>query len=516
MAAERVIVVGAGIGGLVAALLLSARGIAVTLVERCAEPGGKMRQIEVAGARIDAGPTVLTMRSVFEEIFAEAGASLSDYVTLRPAEILARHAWSTAERLDLFTDIDRSADAIGMFAGAREAQGYRDFCDRAQRIHDSLEQTFIRAPRPSLNALVASFGLRRLGDLWQISPFVSLWNALGEHFRDPRLRQLFGRYATYCGSSPFLAPATLMLVAHVEREGVWLVEGGMHRLAQALAALASRAGATLRYRSDVRDVIVEAGRVAGVTLAGGERIDADAVLVNADTATLGSGRLGHDIADVVPTIRRSARSLSAITWAMVTPVRGFPLIRHNVFFSGDYADEFERIRRGKLPAEPTVYVCAQDRTEIDANADNAAPAAPERLLCLVNAPPNGDSRIAETPEINQCEERTFAMLERCGLRIERRSETMVMTTPRDFERLFPATGGALYGPTSHGWMASFRRAGSRTRMPGLYLAGGSTHPGPGVPMAALSGRSAAEALTADFASMRRSRPMAMSGGMSMR
>jgi 1-hydroxycarotenoid 3,4-desaturase len=254
MPTEQVIVVGAGIGGLVAAVLLSARGAAVTLVERSAGPGGKMRHADVAGRRIDVGPTVLTMRHVFEEIFDAAGASLSDYVTLRPTEILARHAWSANERLDLFTDIERSADAIGAFAGAAEANGYRAFCDRAQRIYDSLDLTFIRAQRPSLNTLVASFGLRRLGDLWQISPFISLWKTLGEHFRDPRLRQLFGRYATYCGSSPFMAPATLMLVAHVEREGVWLVDGGMYRLAQALATLATRAGATLRYRSEAREL----------------------------------------------------------------------------------------------------------------------------------------------------------------------------------------------------------------------------------------------------------------------
>jgi 1-hydroxycarotenoid 3,4-desaturase len=515
MPTERVVVIGAGIGGLVAALLLSARGVSVTLVERSTKPGGKMRQIEIAGTRIDAGPTVFTMRSVFEEIFASGGASLSDYIALRPAEILARHAWSVKERLDLFADVDRSADAIGAFAGAGEAQGYRDFCARAQRIYESLDQAFIRSPRPSLNTLVASFGLRRLGDLWQISPFISLWNALGEHFRDPRLRQLFGRYATYCGSSPFLAPATLMLVAHVEREGVWLIEGGMHRLAEALATLAGRAGATLRYGSEARAVIVELERVAGVTLANGERIDADAVLVNADTAAVSTGRLGQAIAAAVPMVARSLRSLSAITWAMVAPSNGFPLVRHNVFFSSDYGDEFERIGRGELPAEPTVYVCAQNRTDIDDIA-GASPASPEPLLCLVNAPPRGEAIIPETMEISQCEKRTFALLERCGLRIERQSQNTVMTTPRDFERLYPATGGALYGPASHGWMASFGRSGSRTRMRGLYVAGGSTHPGPGVPMAAISGRLAAEAMLADFASMRRFRAAATLGGMSTR
>jgi 1-hydroxycarotenoid 3,4-desaturase len=517
MPTEHVVIVGAGIGGLVAAVLLSAQGVAVTLVERQSEPGGKMRQIEIAGTRIDAGPTVLTMRHVFEEIFQAAGASLSDYVTLQSADILARHAWSENQRLDLFTDIDRSADAIGAFAGKQEAQGYRDFCARAQRIYQSLDQTFIYAPRPSLNSLVASFGIRRLGDLWQISPFVNLWNALGEHFRDPRLRQLFGRYATYCGSSPFLAPATLMLVAHVEREGVWLVDGGMHRIARALAALAVRSGATLRFRTEAREVIVEAGRITGVMLAGGERIDAEAVLVNADTMTLGSGRLGRAISEVVPSIPRAERSLSAITWTMVTTPRGFPLVRHNVFFSGDYADEFNRIRGGKLPINPTVYVCAQDRTDagVDAATGNAPP-HPERLFCLVNAPPGGDAIIADTSEINQCEQRTFAHLERCGLRIERSSESTVVTTPRDFEHLYPATGGALYGPASHGWMASFRRPASRTPIPGLYLAGGSTHPGPGVPMAAISGRLAAEAVMVDFASTRRFQTAAMPGGTSMR
>jgi 1-hydroxycarotenoid 3,4-desaturase len=506
-------VIGAGIAGLTAAVELAARGLAVTVVERAERPGGKMREIEIGGARLDAGPTVFTLRRVFEEIFADAGASLADHVTLRPVDVLARHAWSADERLDLFVDRDRSADAIGTFAGPAEARRFRAFCDHARRIYVTLEQPFIRAPQPSLKGLIGGVGLRGLGSLWHIKPFETMWTALGDYFHDPRLRQLFGRYATYCGSSPYLAPATLMLVAHVELEGVWLVEGGMHRLAVALAELASRLGATFRYGTEVREVVVSGGRVAGVEFTTGERLPADAVVANADVAAVAGGYLGRGIANAIPPVRRSARSLSAVTWSLVAEAEGFPLLRHTVFFSNDYQAEFEDIfRRARLPAAPTVYVCALDRDD----RGGVAQGGPERLLCLVNAPAIGDSHPFPAAEIEQCAERTFALLERCGLRVRRRPETTVVTTPAAFDRLFPATGGALYGQASHGWKASFERPGARTRIPGLYLAGGSAHPGPGVPMAALSGRMAATSLLADLASTSRSRGTAMSGGTSTR
>jgi 1-hydroxycarotenoid 3,4-desaturase len=507
------VVIGSGVAGLVAALVLAARGLDVVVIERAAGPGGKLREIEIGGARLDAGPTVFTLRRVFEEIFAAAGASLADHVTLRPVDLLARHAWSERERLDLFADVDRSAAAVGELAGAAEARGYRAFCERARRIYATLEQPFIRSPEPSIEALIRAAGVRGLGDLWRITPFVTLWRTLGEHFRDPRLRQLFGRYATYCGSSPFLAPATLMLVAHVEQDGVWLVDGGMHRLATALAGLAAARGATFRYGAEAAELLAGGAGVTGVRLASGERIHADAVVMNADVAALASGRFGHAAARAVPAVPRAARSLSAVTWALVAGTAGFPLVRHNVFFSADYPAEFDDIFcRGTLPAAPTVYVCAQDRGASEASA----PGGTERLLCLVNAPPTGDTHPFDALEIERCEQRTFDLLERCGLRVARRRETTVTTSPREFERLFPATGGALYGQASHGWRASFGRPGSRSRLPGLYLAGGSTHPGPGVPMAALSGRMAAASLLADFASTARSRAAGMHGGTSTR
>ena len=498
MRKKRIVVIGAGMGGLVSALELAAHGHEVMVIEQAQRPGGKLREVPIGDVGIDAGPTVFTMRWVFDELFAAVGSHFSEQIKLHTVDVLARHAWSERERLDLFADVERSVEAIGDFSGAAEARRFREFTARAQRIYTTLEGPFIRSPRPNPLSLAHRAGLRKLGDLWQIKPFETLWAALGEHFHDPRLRQLFGRYATSCGSSPFQAPATLMLVAHVEQEGVWLVEGGMHQLAVTLARLATERGAEFRYGTAVHEIKIDNRRVTGVTLADGECLAADAVVVNADAAAVAHGLFGAKAQRAVRPIPSSARSLSAITWNLVARTEGFPLLRHTVFFSQDYPAEFEAIfQQQRLPQQPTVYLCAQDRTDSDAVQING----PERLLCLVNAPPNGDQQTF-TPEIlAACEQATFALLNRCGLRVERQPEYSKMTTPHIFNRLFPATGGALYGQASHGWKASFSRPGARTRIPGLYLAGGSVHPGPGVPMAALSGRLATAQLLSDWSKL---------------
>lgn len=510
MPRDRVVIVGAGVAGLVSAFALAARGLDVTVLERASAPGGKMRQVAIGASGIDSGPTVFTMRWVFDELFAAAGRNFEDHVRLRPLEILARHAWNEHARLDLFADEERSVDAIGEFAGAAEAARYRGFCRDTKRIYDVLEKPFLRAPHPSMAGLIGANGFRGLTQLPQIKPFSSMWSALSRYFHDPRLRQLFGRYATYCGSSPFKAPATLMLVAHVEREGVWSIDGGMHALAKALADSAKSLGTTIRYDQEVSEVLISCGRAAGVRLSNGERIAADAVIMNADIGAVANGMFGVAARRVAATIPPRARSLSAMTWSAVARTGGLPLRRHNVFFSRDYAAEFDDIfARDVLPREPTVYVCAQDR-----DAGGTAHGGPEKLLVLVNAPANGDRHSYDAAEVEQCARRTFGVLERCGLQISLQPGATRATTPADFNRLFPATGGALYGRSSHGWTASFQRPGARTRVPGLYLAGGSAHPGPGVPMAALSGRSAAACLMADLDSISRSAGTAMRGGMS--
>jgi 1-hydroxycarotenoid 3,4-desaturase len=500
IAEDQAVVVGAGISGLAAAVALASQGLEVTILERATQPGGKMRQVGIGASQIDSGPTVFTMRWVFEELFAGANRNFSDHLKLRPLDVLARHAWDDSTHLDLFADEARSAEAIGDFAGAAEAARFRQFCANARQIYQRLERPFLRAAKPSLPGLITSSGWRGLLQLPKIRPFTTMWTALGDYFHDPRMRQLFGRYATYCGSSPYLAPATLMLVAHVEQEGVWVIEGGMHQLAVALADCATALGVRIRYGQEVREVTIGGGRVNGVTLTSGERLTASNVIVSADVSALGSGLFGADAARAAVPITPRERSLSAITWSLVARTEGFPLSRHNVFFSGDYAAEFDDIfNKGAVPDEPTVYVCAQDRADNEATLlrDNA-----EELLVLINAPAVGDRYPFGPAQVERYAQRAFAVLQRCGLTIAHDPQAAVATTPNDFERMFPATGGALYGRASHGWTASFRRPGARTKIPGLYVAGGSTHPGPGVPMAALSGRAAAASLYADLAEMR--------------
>lgn len=506
MTNDRVIVVGAGIGGLVTAVELARRGVAVRVIERAADVGGKMRQTVIGESTIDGGPTVLTLVHIFERIFADAGDDLHARVRIQRADVLARHVWQDGSRFDLPADLDAAETAVQAFAGAREAEGFRRFHAYTSAIYAAVEQPFVVGPKPSPWELAAAQTAGPLQALRTIDPMRSMWRALRTFFRDPRLQQLFGRYATYVGSSPFLTPATLNLVAAVEQRGVWLVDGGIHRLAVALRGLAERLGAEFTLGTEVQRIETAAGKVSAAILSTGERVPADAVVVNGDAAALTGGLLGKDVQQAVGS---QARSLSALTWAMVATTEGVPLLRHTVFFGDSSEAEFHALfKQRKLPSQPTIYVCAQDRS-----AHDAPWSGPERLLVLVNAPAEEPGYSPLSPsEIDTCEATTISRLSSLGLRLYPGSDPSVRTTPSQFGTLFPGSGGALYGGPSHGMLAALRRPGSRTTIPGLYLAGGSCHPGPGVPMVASSGRHAAAAVLADLGSTRQLATTGMLGG----
>ncbi|MDY7098977.1 MAG: phytoene desaturase family protein [Pseudomonadota bacterium] len=507
-------IIGGGIGGLVSAALLSARGHRVTLLEKEKAIGGKAREVMVDGVPVAGGPTVFTMREVFDEVFAECGTALDDHITVHRAEVIARHAWDETGHLDLYADPERSEDAIGAFSGPSEAAAYRAFRTEAKRIYEVLDEPFLRGDSASTPfPMMWRIGPWRIGDALAMRPFDNFWKALGGHFTDPRLQQMFGRYSTYCGSDPFRAPATLMLIAHTEAKGVWLIDGGIHALARALAHVAQSNGAQIRTKSQVAQILTSGRKVSGVRLTNGEQIAADTVISNADPAAIANGRFGEGAKRSVARMPDPKRSLSAFVWFANAKTSGFDLQHHNVFFSPDYAREFKEISNGRSPSDPTVYLCAMDRTANAQGTHEITQTNRERIQIIVNAPPFGDSRETTPEEIEQCNTAMRKTLLRCGLELE---DPMPhhLATPQEWERMFPATGGALYGRASHGWAASFLRQGPRTKIQGLYCAGGATHPAAGVPMAALSGQLAAKVIHADLASTRRFHPVDIPGGIS--
>jgi 1-hydroxycarotenoid 3,4-desaturase len=517
--AKPVVVIGAGVGGLCAAIELAVQGVPVLLLESASGPGGKIRQIEIDQQRIDAGPTVLTMRWVFEELFDRAGARLDDFLASTRLDVLARHCWPDGSVMDLFADTERSADAVGQLAGAQEAERFRAFCDRTARLYAALAAPYLLSAKPA-NPLVLALRAGPMGmlALARAAPLNTLWRALGQQFRDPRLQQLFGRYATYCGSSPFLAPSTLMLIAHVEQAGVWKVEGGMQALAHALAELARQRGVVIRYGATVQRIETQADLIERVHLADGESIAARAVVYNGEAGALAAGLLGADVRDCTRAPGKADRSLSAMTWNLLAEVSGFELQHHTVFFARSSRSEFDDLFvRRRVASDPTVYVCAMDRGGVPSSphlpaARSTAMTKSERLFCLINAPASGDREMLTELELEQCERTMIEKLARSGLRLQFERQKIRMTTPHDFSARFPGSQGALYGRSTHGWMSSFRRPASRSKISNLYLTGAGVHPGAGLPMVALSGRQAALSLLADLASSRQFQPVATVGG----
>ena len=504
---DAVAIVGAGIGGLVAAVRFAHIGLPVTVFERASGPGGKMRTRPSVAGPIDAGPTVLTMRSIFDALFSEIGERLDAHLTLRSNPVLARHYWADGTTLDLAADPATSRANVAHVFGSRAAADFTRFSDRAQRLFEAFDGPMMRAAEPSRTAL-ATRVLARPGLIADMAPARSLSASLRGAFREPKLRQLFERYATYVGGTPELSPAVLALIWHAEARGVWSVDGGLHGLARTLEALARARGAVFRYGADVTEIELRDGTAAALRVYG-ERIPARTILFNGDPRALGQGALGRCLSAVVPSGATEPRSLSAEVHTFAATPSGPPLSAHNVFFGDDPEAEFRPLARGETPEDATLYLCAQDR------GGGAMPPAIERFEIIRNAPPIRRAAPDPAPkEIAACQSRAIARLQRFGLTFSPMPEPEALTLPQDFAMDFPESLGSLYGRSPQGTMAAFARPTARTAIPGLYLAGGGAHPGAGVPMAALSGQHAVATILADRTSRSRFRRRAMPGGMS--
>lgn len=501
------LVIGAGLGGLSAALHLAAAGRKVTVVEKNPAVGGKMNWFEKDGFRFDTGPTLLTMPFVLRDLFHTLGETLEDHLQLVPVEPVCRYFFADKSRLDISSDLKKTTENLGRFNPA-ETGNFVHFLNRGKEIYKIAAQPFLFSTFGEWGLDYFLRNLKFLFRIWKLDSFRTLHDAVSAAFHDNRLVQLFDRFATYNGSSPYKTPATFAIIPYVEfAMGGWYVRGGMYSIAESLAKLAIRKGIEIRTGTPCEEILIENGRAAGVRLGDGSRLRASCVVANADALDVYERLLpsGGRSRQAAP----QAISSSGFVLLLGVDKTYSQLAHHNIFFSDDYKKEFEDIfERGIPPEDPTVYVSVSSRTD-----PAMAPAAGSNMFVMVNVPAvNGNfdwnknkasyrqlvlNRLKAAGQPGQAAGGGLdrqALAGGLGLEdLEEHIRVEKILTPLDFQAKYRAFRGALYGFASNSPWSAFLRPPNRAReVRGLYFTGGSTHPGGGIPLVLLSGKMTAE------------------------
>jgi phytoene desaturase len=481
----RVVVVGAGLGGLSAAAHLVGQGHEVSIIERDSSPGGRAGLFAAQGYRIDTGPAVLTMPDLLASVFAAAGREMSDFVTLRPVDPMYRAVFSDGSQIRVWHGEDRMAQEIEEVCGPGEAAAYRRFCAWLTELYRVEMPHFIDANTDSLLGLARPLGpilrLARLGGFRRLGPTVQ------RAFRDERLQRLFSFQALYAGLAPHEALALYAVITYMDTVGgVFFPDGGMHAVATGLAAAVEKAGGSIRYDAPVTRILRHrgtTGAVAGVELDGGERISADAVVCNPDLPVAYRALLGIDAPRVA---RRGRYSPSCALW--LAGVRGLPpdgTAQHNIHFGRDWDGAFRALMRdGSLMPDPSTLISLHSLGSPD-----LAPAGCSTLYALEPVP-NLDGSIDWPHERDRIAADLRRRVADLGYPVEVEVERFV--DPLDWEASGLERGTPFALAHTFRQTGPFRPRNIDHRVPGLVFVGSSTVPGVGVPMVLVSGRLAAE------------------------
>ena len=503
---SQVVVIGAGVGGLTVAARLAAQGHTVTVLEQADQVGGKLGTYERDGYVFDTGPSLVTMPQVFEDFFLATGAPRGEVVERDRLEIACQYTFADGTRLAMPGRIEEIPAAIDAALGAGTGDQWEAFLADAHRAWDVAEVPFLRSPIDS--ATIARLAANP-ANLAAIAPWRSLRSFGSRHLRDPRLRAMLDRYATYTGSDPRRAPSALATVPYAEQAfGSWYVRGGLRALGAAIADRAIACGVTVRTGVRVAQISQAGGAVIGVVTAQGERIPADIVVANGDAERVYGDLLSGAAAErEVRQLRRATPSLAG--FVMLLALENLPsdltdrAQHHRVLFPADYDDEFDSVfgtgpharwsgGGGPRPIpDPTIYVTAPQDSAIVPVGEGSKGA----WFVLVNAPRHDPEagQDWDAPGLARAYgEHVLQLMARRGLDVRPYLRWSEVRTPADLERATLAPGGSIYGTSSNGSQSAFLRPANRGPIGGLYLVGGSSHPGGGLPLVTLSAQIVAE------------------------
>ena len=495
-AKEKVLVIGAGMGGMCAAARLARAGYEVTVFESSDRHGGKCRTEWVGNYAFDTGPSLLTLPAVYRDFFQRTGDVMGRVVELQAVSPSFDYRFADGSAVR-FANLSRkeTLSAIETSFGSSSAQEWDQIMLQAEAMWDVSREPFIESELRSVLSLLKRPTLLR--DIRIIAPWKSLRDL---KLKDQRLRKILDRYATYSGSDPRVAPAVLASIAFVEEAfGAWHIKGGVGKLADAVYQRCLDRGVKFEFNVRVSQINHDGNSTTGITLADNRKIDSSIVVANAD-ATAVYNKL---ITGKVKKIRKERSNLAKADPSLA----GFSLLlglrpsesesglsHHNIFFPENYDAEFVDIFDRKQPvADPTIYLCAPRDESMVKHPGH------EAWFVLVNAPRHdqggADGFDWNDPDFNH----KYAMqiidsLEARGIAIRDRLEVLEIRTPADLERTVSAPGGAIYGTSSNGARSAFMRAKNRSPLKGLYCVGGSAHPGGGLPLVGLSAEIVAQAI----------------------
>ena len=491
---KRVAVIGGGLGALSGAIRLARQGFSVQLFEKNPKIGGKVNEVVLGDYRFDTGASLLTMPFVIDELFEFAGFKRSDYLDFVPIDPICRYFFPDGSAMDASADKKKMEDAIAQLS-LDDVEAYERFLKYTERIHDLTAEIFMFTPIHEFKKLMKPQHFRTLFRLHQIDPFRTVHQSVSRFFSDPRLVQLFDRYATYNGSDPFQAPATLNIIPYIEYGlGGYYVTDGIYRLIDALAAIARELDVQIHTSAAVEKICHDDRRANGVQV-NGERIKADYVLCGAD-AVVAYNKLIDGHQSRRERLKRLEPSLSGMVFLWGVSAKHPKLAHHNIVFSSDYDAEFKQIfKHRQVPDEPTIYIAITSKADA-----THAPTDGENWFVLLNMPYLAPGQIWGK-EKDRMRSVVLDKLKRLGFDIADRIEVEQIYTPEDFSELYASNRGSIYGISSNSKTTAFKRIPNRSRiLDGLYFAGGSVHPGGGIPLVILSGKMAATLIAEDHES----------------